>query len=130
MKLFIKARAVLSITAKWEFTQRVLLQHRGSAASRPGHYSGRRNERFGNHFSCFRSLRYRPFGFATVHTTSAAKTVDRIIEVFPASEQLQIRSTLADGLRAVVSQVIFKRIDVRTRCVALEILIANSAGAI
>ncbi len=65
--------------------------------------------------------------FATVHTTSAAKTVDRIIEVFPASEQLQIRSTLADGLRAVVSQVIFKRIDVRTRCVALEILIANSA---
>jgi len=65
--------------------------------------------------------------FATVHTTSASKTVDRIIEVFPASEQLQIRSTLADGLRAVISQVIFKRIDVRSRCVALEILIANSA---
>jgi twitching motility protein PilT len=65
--------------------------------------------------------------FATVHTTSAAKTVDRIIEVFPASEQLQIRSTLADGLRAVISQVIFKRIDIRSRCVALEILIANSA---
>ena len=65
--------------------------------------------------------------FATVHTTSAAKTVDRIIEVFPASEQLQIRSTLADGLRAVISQVIFKRIDVRSRCVAMEILIANSA---
>ena len=65
--------------------------------------------------------------FATVHTTSAAKTVDRIIEVFPASEQLQIRSTLADGLRAVISQVIFKRIDVRNRCVAMEILIANSA---
>ena len=65
--------------------------------------------------------------FATLHTTSAAKTVDRIIEVFPASEQLQIRSTLADGLRAVLSQVIFKRIDVRSSCVALEILIANSA---
>jgi twitching motility protein PilT len=65
--------------------------------------------------------------FATVHTTSAAKTVDRIIEVFPASEQLQIRSTLADGLRAVISQVIFKRIDVKSRCVAMEILIANSA---
>ena len=65
--------------------------------------------------------------FATVHTTSAAKTVDRIIEVFPASEQLQIRSTLADGLRAVISQVIFKRIDTKGRCVALEILIANSA---
>lgn len=65
--------------------------------------------------------------FATLHTTSAAKTVDRIIEVFPASEQLQIRSTLADGLRAILSQVIFKRCDIRSRCVALEILIANSA---
>jgi twitching motility protein PilT len=65
--------------------------------------------------------------FATVHTTSAAKTVDRIIEVFPANEQLQIRSTLADGLRAVVSQILFKRIDIKARCVALEILIANSA---
>jgi twitching motility protein PilT len=65
--------------------------------------------------------------FATVHTTSAAKTVDRVIEVFPASEQLQIRSTLADGLRAVISQILFKRIDIKARCVALEILIANSA---
>jgi twitching motility protein PilT len=65
--------------------------------------------------------------FATVHTTSAAKTVDRVIEVFPASEQLQIRSTLADGLRAVISQVIFKRSDIRSRCVALEILIATPA---
>jgi twitching motility protein PilT len=65
--------------------------------------------------------------FATLHTTNAAKTVDRMIEVFPASEQLQIRSTLADGLRAVMSQVIFKRIDVKSRCVALEILIATSA---
>jgi twitching motility protein PilT len=65
--------------------------------------------------------------FSTVHTTSAPKTVDRIIEVFPASQQLQIRSTLADGLRAVVSQVLFKRIDVKSRCVALEICIATPA---
>jgi len=65
--------------------------------------------------------------FSTVHTTSAAKTVDRIIEVFPASEQLQIRSTLADGLCAVVSQVLFKRIDTKGRCVALEICIATPA---
>jgi twitching motility protein PilT len=65
--------------------------------------------------------------FSTVHTTSAAKTVDRVIEVFPASEQLQIRSTLADGLRAVVSQVLFKRIDTKGRCVALEICIATPA---
>lgn len=65
--------------------------------------------------------------FGTLHTTSAAKTVDRIIEVFPSSEQMQIRSTLSDGLRAVVAQVLFKRIDKKGRCAALEILIANSA---
>ncbi|MFA4915736.1 MAG: type IV pilus twitching motility protein PilT [Syntrophales bacterium] len=65
--------------------------------------------------------------FGTLHTTSAPKTVDRIIEVFPAEEQMQIRSTLADGIRAVLSQVLFKRIDKRGRCAALEILIANSA---
>jgi len=65
--------------------------------------------------------------FATLHTTSAARTVDRIIEVFPAGEQLQIRSTLADGIRAVISQVLFKRIDRKARCVALEIMIANAA---
>ncbi len=65
--------------------------------------------------------------FGTLHTTSAPKTVDRIIEVFPSSEQMQIRSTLADGLRAVIAQVLFKRIDKKGRCAALEILIANSA---
>jgi len=65
--------------------------------------------------------------FGTLHTTSAAKTVDRIIEVFPASEQMQIRSTLADGIRAVIAQVLFKRVDKKGRCAALEILIANGA---
>jgi twitching motility protein PilT len=65
--------------------------------------------------------------FATLHTTSAVSTVDRIVEIFPASQQAQIRSTLADGLRAVLAQVLFKRIDRRGRCVALEILIATPA---
>jgi twitching motility protein PilT len=65
--------------------------------------------------------------FGTLHTTSAPKTVDRIIEVFPSSEQMQIRSTLADGLRAVIAQVLFKRIDKKGRCAATEILIANTA---
>ncbi|MGL4209733.1 MAG: type IV pilus twitching motility protein PilT, partial [Candidatus Adiutrix sp.] len=50
--------------------------------------------------------------FGTLHTTSAAKTIDRIIEIFPANMQSQIRSSLADGLRGVVSQALFKRIDV------------------
>lgn len=65
--------------------------------------------------------------FGTLHTTSAAKTVDRIIEVFPANQQAQIRSTLADGIRAVIAQVLFKRIDIKGRCAALEILIATPA---
>ncbi|RPJ17829.1 MAG: type IV pilus twitching motility protein PilT [Desulfobacteraceae bacterium] len=65
--------------------------------------------------------------FATLHTSSAAKTVDRIIEVFPSSEQAQIRSTLSDGIRAIVAQVLFKRIDKKGRCPALEILIGTPA---
>jgi len=65
--------------------------------------------------------------FSTLHTTSAAKTVDRIVEVFPANEQAQIRSTLADGVRAIIAQVLFKRIDKKGRCPALEILIGTPA---
>ncbi|MBW1842578.1 MAG: PilT/PilU family type 4a pilus ATPase, partial [Deltaproteobacteria bacterium] len=65
--------------------------------------------------------------FGTLHTSSAPKTVDRVIEVFPSSEQAQIRSTLADGLRAVIAQVLFKRIDIKGRCAAHEIMIANPA---
>ena len=65
--------------------------------------------------------------FGTLHTSSAAKTVDRVIEVFPASEQPQIRSTLSDGIRAIIAQTLFKRIDKKGRCAALEILIATPA---
>ena len=65
--------------------------------------------------------------FSTLHTSSASKTVDRVIEVFPAQEQALIRSTLAEGLRAVISQVLFKRIDKVGRIVALEIMIATPA---
>ncbi len=65
--------------------------------------------------------------FGTLHTSSAAKTLDRVIEVFPANQQEQIRSTLADGIRAVIAQVLFKRIDTDGRCVATEILIATPA---
>jgi twitching motility protein PilT len=65
--------------------------------------------------------------FATLHTTSASKTVDRIIEVFPVNQQEQIRNTLADGIRAVISQTLFKRVDRRGRVAALEIMIATPA---
>jgi len=65
--------------------------------------------------------------FSTLHTTSAPKTIDRIVEVFPANEQPQIRSTLSDGIRAVIAQTLFKRIDKKGRVPALEILIATPA---
>jgi twitching motility protein PilT len=65
--------------------------------------------------------------FATLHTTSAHKTVDRVIEVFPHDQQEQVRSTLADGIRAVITQTLLKRIDRKGRCVALEIMIATPA---
>jgi twitching motility protein PilT len=65
--------------------------------------------------------------FSTLHTSSAPKTVDRVIEVFPQGEQAQIRSTLADSLRAVLSQGLFKRIDVKGRIAVVEILVATHA---
>ena len=65
--------------------------------------------------------------FATLHTMGASKTIDRIIEVFPENQQEQVRSSLADGIRAVISQALFKRIDRRGRVAALEIMIATPA---
>ena len=65
--------------------------------------------------------------FATLHTSSAMKTVDRIIEVFPADQQAQVRSTLSDGIRGILAQVLFKRVDRKGRCPAMEILIATPA---
>ncbi|AGF79837.1 pilus retraction ATPase PilT [Desulfocapsa sulfexigens DSM 10523] len=65
--------------------------------------------------------------FGTLHTLNAMKTVDRVVEIFPANQQGQVRSTLSDALKAVVSQTLFKRIDVKGRCAALEVLIATPA---
>ncbi len=65
--------------------------------------------------------------FGTLHTTSAAKTIDRIIEVFPAEEQAQVRNGLSTGLKVVVAQNLFKRIDKKGRCAALEILVCTAA---
>jgi twitching motility protein PilT len=65
--------------------------------------------------------------FATLHTISASKTVDRVIEVFPGDLQSQIRSGLADSLRAIIAQTLFKRVDKPGRVAALEILIATPA---
>jgi twitching motility protein PilT len=65
--------------------------------------------------------------FGTLHTTSASKTIDRIIEVFPAEEQAQVRNGLSTGLKVVVAQNLFKRIDKKGRCAALEILVCTAA---
>jgi twitching motility protein PilT len=67
--------------------------------------------------------------FGTLHTQSAAKTVDRIIDVFPADQQNKIRATLSESLKGVVAQGLFKRIDRKGRVAALEILIFNTAVA-
>ena len=65
----------------------------------------------------------------TLHTPSAAKTVDRIIDVFPAEQQNKIRATLSEALKGVVAQNLFKRIDKRGRVAALEILVFTTAIA-
>lgn len=67
--------------------------------------------------------------FGTLHTQSAAKTVDRIIDVFPADQQNKIRATLSEALRGVVAQNLFKRIDKKGRVAGLEILVFTTAIA-
>ncbi len=67
--------------------------------------------------------------FGTLHTTSASKTVDRIIDVFPAEQQNKIRQTLSEALKGIVAQTLFKRRDKKGRIAAFEILVFNTAIA-
>jgi twitching motility protein PilT len=67
--------------------------------------------------------------FGTLHTQSAAKTVDRIIDVFPAEQQNKIRQTLSESLKGVVAQTLFKRTDKKGRVAAFEILVFTTAIA-
>jgi twitching motility protein PilT len=67
--------------------------------------------------------------FATLHTNSAVKTVDRIVDVFPADEQANVRESLANVLRAVCSQRLLKRADGNGRIAAHEILFQTPAVA-
>jgi twitching motility protein PilT len=66
--------------------------------------------------------------FGTLHTSSAAKTVDRLVNVFPTTQQEQIRTMLAESLRGVVAQQLLRTLDGK-RCAALEILKVNAASA-
>jgi twitching motility protein PilT len=64
--------------------------------------------------------------FGTLHTSSAAKTIDRIIDVFPAGEKAMVRSMLSESLRAVIAQTLMKRMS-GGRVAAHEVMIANAA---
>ncbi len=65
--------------------------------------------------------------FGTLHTSGAPSTVDRVIDVFPAGQQNQVRSMLAESVQAIVTQALFKRKDGRGRIASFEILMANPA---
>jgi twitching motility protein PilT len=65
--------------------------------------------------------------FSTVHTSGAPKTVDRVIDVFPAEQQEQIRAQFAESIEAIISQVLLKRRDGRGLVPALEIMIGTPA---
>jgi len=65
--------------------------------------------------------------FGTLHTNNARKTVDRIIDVFPADQQAQVRTMLAASLRGVVAQLLCKRVDKPGRVAVHEIMFATPA---
>jgi twitching motility protein PilT len=65
--------------------------------------------------------------FGTLHTNGASQTVDRIIDVFPAEEQPQIRAMLSQSLAGVVSQVLLRRLDTGGRIPATEVMFGNPA---
>jgi twitching motility protein PilT len=78
------------------------------------------------------ALQLASFGiliYATVHTNSAGATIDRFVNAFPAEQQPQIRGLLADSLAGVVAQQLLRRIDVKGRVAAHEILLGNYALA-
>ncbi|HKI61197.1 MAG TPA: type IV pilus twitching motility protein PilT [Mariprofundaceae bacterium] len=65
--------------------------------------------------------------FATLHTSSAPKTIDRIIDVFPAAEKDMVRSMLSESLSAVISQTLIKTADATGRVAAYEIMLGTTA---
>ena len=65
--------------------------------------------------------------FGTLHTNNARKTVDRLVDVFPADQQSQVRTMLAASLRGVVAQLLMKRCDKPGRCAVNEIMFATPA---
>jgi twitching motility protein PilT len=65
--------------------------------------------------------------FSTLHTVNASQTVERIIDMYPADQQNQIRSMLANTLQAVISQTLFKRLDKQGMVPAVEVMLCTPA---
>ena len=65
--------------------------------------------------------------FSTLHTINAAQTIDRIIDIYPAAQQNQIRTMIANTLQAVISQTLFRRVDEPGMVPCVEILLCTSA---
>lgn len=65
--------------------------------------------------------------FGTLHTSSASKTIDRIVDVFPAAEKEMVRSMMSESLKAVISQTLLKTKDGQGRVAAHEIMIGTPA---
>ena len=64
---------------------------------------------------------------ATLHTSGAANTINRIIDVFPAAQQNQIRSQIATSLNIAITQRLIKRLDGNGRVPAFEVMVCNHA---
>jgi twitching motility protein PilT len=67
--------------------------------------------------------------FGTLHTNSAAKTIDRIIDIFPAKQQDQVRTQLSQSLKAVLAQQLLKTADGKGRAAAFEVMLCNTGLA-
>jgi len=65
--------------------------------------------------------------FGTLHTNSAAKSIDRIIDAFPVDAQAQVRTMLSDSLKGVIAQQLIRKKDGKGRVAAIEIMVGNSA---
>lgn len=65
--------------------------------------------------------------FGTLHTSSAAKTLDRIIDAFPADQQAQIKTMISESLRGIVAQQLLVKKDRHGRVAAMEVLICTQA---
>ncbi len=68
--------------------------------------------------------------FATLHTNSCVQTMNRIIDVFPTTQQSQVRTQLSFVLEGVLSQALMPRANDKGRCMALEVMVPNQLSGI